>query len=209
MKVYNFDSVLRTNGIENPSDSQLYHIVDMLESIGIKIQSSGPWVAGGAVLRTFMGLAIDTDLDIFFPNELSYTAAKLILEKNAKLVRETKFSNTFEFTVEHTNKELTVTIQLVKYVYSDKISDIIQNFDLSICQLGFDGERIVCPEESIEDLRAKRMTIHSDRITHPGSTLKRIIKYAQRGFYVTNENIQNFANQWIVGEGESLLEDRY
>lgn len=209
MKVYDFDSILKDNGIENPSDSQLYHIVDMLESIGIKIQPNGPWVAGGAVLRTFMGLTIDTDLDIFFPNEPSYLTAKLILEKNAKSVRETKFSNTFEFLTDHFGKEIVITIQLVKYVYGDKISNIIQLFDLSICQLGFDGERIVCPEESIEDLRRRRMTILVENITHPGSTFKRIIKYVGRGFYITNENLQEFADNWIVGEKERFFENKY
>lgn len=198
MKVFNFKSVLESNGIQNPDDCELFHIIDLLEAIDIKINPNGPWVAGGSVLRTFMGLPIDTDVDLFFPNESVYNVSLELLRKHATFIRESKFSHTFEILLEYHGREMKVKTQIIRQVYKEKAVDIINGFDLSICQIAFDSERIVCPQETIEDLKSKRMTILINNITHPVSTLKRVLKYSQRGYTVDDKNLKEFTDNFFI-----------
>lgn len=212
MKVYDFNAVLESNGISNPEDSELYHIVDCLECIGIQINAKGPWIAGGAVLRTFLGQPLSTDIDIFFSNESQYNEAYEKMEKNALFQLKTQFSSTFKILVEHKGKEIEHKIQLVKFVYAEKAVNIIGVFDIDICQIAFDGKRIVVPESSLEAIKSKKMSIHVDRITNPAHTFKRVIKYTSRGFSIDEKNLQEFANRFIIGntiDNESPTTDRY
>ena len=203
MKVYNFKEILEGNGVENPEDSPLYHFCDCLDAIGVKIEPTGPWICGGSVLKTFLGQPLDTDIDLFFAGQVTYNDALTKMGKNAKLTRETALSHTFDCLFEHSGKEYKQQVQLVKYIFKPKASEIIDTFDLSVCQIAFDGERVVAPESSIEDMKNNRLTINVDKVTMPGSTLRRIIKYVKRGFTVDDKNLQAFSDRFLEGESEA------
>jgi hypothetical protein len=212
MKVYNFNSMLESNGIVNPEDSELYYIVDCLKSIGIVIDPKGPWIAGGAILRTFLNQPLNTDIDLFFNSLCQYDEAYKKMKDNALFVVESKFSSTFKILIEHKGVEKEHKIQLVKFIFSEKAMDIINKFDINICEIAFDGNRVIIPEESIDGIQTKKMKIHVDRITHPAHTLKRTIKYVSRGFSIDEKNIQEFANKFISddnGSNNQIFSDRY
>jgi hypothetical protein len=210
MKVYNFNSILESNGISNPEESELYYVVDCLQAIGINVNPKGPWIAGGAILRTFLGQSLDTDIDLFFCNESQYNEAYGKMKDHALFVTESEFSSTFKTLVEHRGVEKEHKVQLVKFVYSEKAVGIIGVFDINVCEIAFDGKRIIVPEESLEGIKSKRMKIHVDRITYPTHTFKRVVKYSQRGFTIDEKNLQEFAYKFIiqpVSKSQSL--DRY
>lgn len=210
MKVYDFNTILESNGISNPEDSELYYVVDCLQAIGIKINPKGPWIAGGAILRTFLGQSLDTDIDLFFVNQGQYDEAYEKMKKNALFITESEFSSTFKTLVEHKGVEKEHKVQLVKFVYSEKASGIIGVFDINVCEMAFDGKRIIVPEESLEGIKSKRMKIHVDRITYPTHTLKRVMKYVSRGFAIDEKNVQEFANRFIKEPNlKSQSLDRY
>jgi hypothetical protein len=178
MKVYDFNTILESNGISNPEDSELYYIVDCLKSIGIDVNAKGPWIAGGSVLRTFLNQPLNTDIDLFFSNQNQYDESYKKIKNNALFVTESKFSSTFKILIEHKNVEKEHKIQLVKFVFSDKAVGILEGFDIDICEIAFDGKRVVVPEESLRGMLDKKMKIHVGRVTHPGHTFKRVVKYA-------------------------------
>lgn len=211
MKVYDFNSILESNGITNPEDSELYYIVDCLKSIGVNIDVKGPWIAGGSILRTFLSQPLNTDIDLFFSNQGQYDEAYKKMKDHALFVVESQFSSTFKILVEHKSIEKEHKIQLVKFVFSDKAVGVLERFDIDVCQIAFDGKRVVVPEESFEGIRNRKLKIHVDRITHPGHTLKRVIKYVSRGFEVDEKNIQEFANKFISNPNDSIVQslDRY
>ncbi len=198
MKVFNFENILLENGIKDPLDSEIYKFVYNVESIGITICKDGPWIAGGAILKTFIGEPIDTDIDVFFASNEQLYECFVKMEKNSKLVSESKFSKTFEFLSEHNGVESTKKIQFVNYVYKPKASEIISEFDINICQFAFDGERIVVEDDVLEHVRNRKMKILVDKITHAGSTLKRIVKYSRKGFVATDENLNEFNQKFLL-----------
>lgn len=210
MKVYDFNTILESNGISNPEDSELYYVVDCLQAIGINVNPKGPWIAGGSILRTFLGQSLDTDIDLFFVNQGQYDETYEKIKKNALFVTESKFSSTFKTLVEHKGVEKEHKVQLVKFVYSEKASGIIGVFDINVCEMAFDGKRVIVPEESLEGIKNKQMKIHVDRITYPTHTLKRVMKYVSRGFAIDEKNIQEFANKFIKEPNlKSQSLDRY
>ncbi len=202
MKVYNFKQLLETNGISNPEDCELYHIVDSLEAVGIKINPSGPWIAGGAVIRTFLNQPLDTDIDIFFKDITQFTIADKNIKDKATFIEESKFSKSYQCIFEHKGVERIHKIQLISFLMAEKASEIISKFDISICQIAFDGERVIMPEKTLEDIKSKNAKILVDVVSFPGSTLKRIVKYAGRGYQFSAKNLQEFADKYIVGERE-------
>lgn len=199
MNVYNFKQLLEENGINNPLDSDLYHITDCLESIGVKISPEGPWIAGGSVMKTFMGQPLDTDIDVFFKDAPQYEHHVKIMDNNAIVSKETTFSKTYDFIIEHNGVVSRRTIQLINFVYRNKASEIIDTFDLSVCQIAFDGERIVVVDGVLDDIKNKRVKLHVDNLTQPGSTLKRIVKYAGRGFTFSCEDLDAFNHRFVIG----------
>lgn len=198
VKVYDFNTILESNGIANPEDSELYYIVDCLKSIGIVIDSKGPWIAGGAILRTFLNQPLNTDIDLFFSNQGQYDESYKKMKDHALFVVESQFSSTFKILIEHKGVEKEHKIQLVRFIFSEKAIGIINVFDINVCEIAFDGSRIVIPEESLEGIQTKKMKIHVDRITYPVHTLKRIMKYVSRGFAIDEKNIQEFADRFVI-----------
>lgn len=199
MKVYNFKEILEQNGINQPLDSELYYITDCLEAIGIKINSLGPWIAGGSVMKTYLGEPLDTDIDIFFNGTEQFLKAEASMKKNATLVKDTTFSKTYDFTIEHKGKESKKTVQLIQFIFKEKASEIIDTFDLSVSQIAFDGERIVACDGVLEDIKNKHIRVNVDKISQPGSTLKRFVKYASRGYSLSTEDLDAFNHRFIIG----------
>jgi len=202
MKVYNFKQLLEQNGITNPLDSELYYITDCLEAVDIVINPKGPWIAGGSVLRTFLGQPLDTDIDIFFANAVQFNACNEKMKEHAILTKDTSFSQTYDFIIEHKGQDIRKTIQLVNFVYKDKASEIIDTFDISVCQIAFDGERVVMCDNVIDDVKNKHITLNVNNIQQPGSTLKRIVKYVSRGYSVDCKELDAFSNKFIPGTGQ-------
>jgi hypothetical protein len=199
MKVYNFKQLLEENGIIDPESSELYNIIDCLEGIGINIKTEGPWIAGGALVKTFMGEPLDSDIDIFFKTYDQHVDASYALNNYAKFIKSSKFSETFEFTGEYKGVDKKYTIQLVTFAINNKASELIESFDINVCQIAFDGERVVVADGVIDDIRNKKMKLILNKITHPGSTLKRIVKYAHRGFDVDTKDLDEFNNKFVFG----------
>jgi len=70
-------------------------------------------------------------------------------------------------------------IQLVKSIWYDDPQHIIDTFDFTVAQFATDGKFLYANPTSFIDLSRKRLVLH--RMTFPASTLRRLIKYANKG----------------------------
>lgn len=198
MNGYDSFSFLKSHGYENPEESELFTYSNYLDVIGITINPNSPWVIGGSVLRTIHNEPLNTDIDLFFKNDSIYKDSLKRMKDNAKFISKTKFSDSFECIFEHNNEDKTRKIQLISCSMGETIKDITSKFDIDVCRIAFDGNSIIASEEVMDGILHKKMKIDVDVVTHPALTLKRVVKYAGRGFEVSDENLQAFADKFII-----------
>lgn len=72
-------------------------------------------------------------------------------------------------------------VQLIKLVWYESAEHLIDTFDFTIAQFATDGDELVFNPISFLDLSRKRLVLH--RLQFPASTLRRLIKYTQKGYY--------------------------
>lgn len=142
---------------------------------------TGPWIAGGAPLRWSKGYSVElSDIDVFFKNESQFQ----------ELYRKLKADDWYEtFTSDNAitmkdmswrsnRKPFNQTVQLIRKKYYDWAEQVIDSFDLSVCQVAYDGYKFIYGETTKEDIDNKivRSVHRNDHI------LKRTIKYMLYGF---------------------------
>lgn len=144
-------------------------------------------------LNDALTAAYETDeFEVIEPGHFAlFSAAK---KKTKKLFAE-------DVTVEHkhsTNNAITYTvsidkdhptwkIQLIKRNYYNTVKDVIDDFDITVCQIALDNivEPVVGPQFA-EDVAAKRLRFN--KVT-PGSA-KRLIKYWTYGYIPSDNTLQ-------------------
>lgn len=210
MNNYDSFSFLKSLGYENPEESELFTYSYYLDAIGITINPNSPWIIGGSVLRTICNEPLNTDIDLFFKNDSIYADSLKKIKNNSKFISKTKFSDSFECIFEHNNEDKIRKLQLISCSMGETIKDITLKFDIDICRVAFDGNSIIASEEIVDGILHKKMKIDVDVVTHPALTFKRIVKYARRGFEVSDENLQAFADKFFIKTPESIVnEDKY
>lgn len=207
MSTVKLDSFLQRSGVtlENTTLARLLKMVPTLTS-------EGPWLAGGALRKTVLGQKPDTDFDFFFKNEEQLNEFARFLEDhgNATEIQSTEHAKTYLLTVpddpeadndvdepvligkltKPTKKQQftadgvpgkTAKIQLIHFKFYANAAEVIDSFDFTLCQFAFDGETLTYADFALFDAARKRLVIH--KITYPVSTMRRLLKYQQQGFY--------------------------
>lgn len=172
---------------------ELQKRLEILPPVGVH----GPWLAGGALRRTVMGQALDSDLDFFFASPEQCEAFCGAVRPLAKTVRETKLNKTF--TIEGDGAKLVV--QAIHVAYYDSPAALIESFDFTLCQLAWDGEFLWCGPLTLWDLGRKRLAVN--RITYGVSSVRRLLKYSRQGFTVCNGAIAELLKQ-VAQKPETL-----
>ncbi len=95
--------------------------------------------------------------------------------------------NAITYTVSIDKDHPTWKIQLIKRRYYDTIKDVIDDFDITVCQIALDNciEPVVGPQFA-EDVAAKRLRFNK---LSPGSD-KRLIKYWTYGYTPSDNTLQ-------------------
>lgn len=134
---------------------------------------TGPWICGGAVRRFFQDLPLTTDIDYFFQNQTQYYQVRLPYEQQYLMTHNTMHHSTFRVDG--------VTLQLIQTHFSPGIFDHMDQFDFTICQTGWDGERFWMSQRAYEDIQSWILnpTYFIDTLT---GTWTRILKYAHQGY---------------------------
>jgi hypothetical protein len=163
-----------------------------------KCSVAGPWIAGGALLRTYTGQPLDSDIDVFFQTKEQYEAYVMDLTlRSYKGLSEVRKSSDFlvkETIVSEWHTTLTVDymdrtwkIQCVTFVYFKDISELFGSFDFDVCMWAYDGQTVHAFESTIESVKTKKISLK--KINYPSVTLKRLVKYMRQGYDVNDTDV--------------------
>lgn len=183
------------------------HITD-LEPVSIILpdEKQGPWIAGGACLRWYQGQPVgDSDIDVFCANA-----------RQAQGVIDT-IKSYGRYSVKHTSENATTlyyspkdlvgnvdwVIQVITKRYYADMQEVIDNFDLSVCQIATAGEQWMLGEHTARDVREKNLRM---RLPLAPDAVKRLVKYWTYGYRpvdgMMEAIIANPEGNWKFNPGE-------
>jgi hypothetical protein len=140
----------------------------------------GPWIAGGAALRWYQDQSVgDSDIDVFCANE---EQAKRTIDYIKSYGRYTvKFDSTNALTLSYWDKDntRTWTIQVIKRRYFRSLKEVIDNFDISVCQIGTSGNDWLLGKDTARDIRGRNLRMNMP--LQPDAA-KRLAKYWTYGY---------------------------
>lgn len=172
-------------------------IFDEIPYLNEILELGGVYLAGG-LLRTLTSSTEElspekTDVDLFFETEMDLVRAKAFLEK-------TEYYQVYQCPL---NKLATYVfldgesdkwkLQLVTVDYYPDIVSVIDSFDFTCTMFGTDGKEFVYHKNAIKDTEEKHLVWH--KITYPASSLRRMMKYARKGYWMREEDYQEFVSK--------------
>ena len=158
-------------------------------------------VAGGCI-RSMLLREWPQDIDIFFKNKEAFEEFKRQSDQDNKVTYETENSVVYK---EHKIDGKVVPLNLVKIAYYETPEKCIETFDFTISQFALDKDQnIIATEGAILDLYGKRLVI--DKLTYPVSTIRRMIKFTKRGYYMCDGAIKSLFKD-VVAKPELINVD--
>lgn len=162
----------------------------------------GPWIAGGAALRWYQGLPVgESDIDVFCAN--AKQAADVIERIKSYGRYSVKFESENAVTLTYNSKDdwsKHWTIQIITRRYFSSLKEVIDNFDITVCQVGTAGNDWILGPSTARDIRE-----HNLRFVMPlqPDALKRLTKYWAYGYRPVEGTIEaiqsNPVAKWQFG----------
>lgn len=159
-----------------------------------EIVKLGGIVAGGyarylASEDEFMsGIYAYGDIDIFTPNHVEFCRVFNFLKEHS--VDYVSGFNNSRFTVanEEPDYNLIVPDTFRKFTTTQ---ELVESFDLTICQVALDKDGLHGTSDFYVDNRGDRIAFSRDyTITNPIGSMKRLIKYAKKGYEIKADQIE-------------------
>jgi hypothetical protein len=180
--------------------------VDDVEAVSVIKPNfhAGPWIAGGAPLRWFQGLAVGSnDIDVFCRNAKQAQDVIASVKSYGRYTTKYQSENAVTLKYENFDKDRSWTIQIITKRYFSSLQEVIDNFDISVCQIGTCGNEWIMNDLTAKDIREKNLRfvkdLHSD-------APKRLVKYWTYGYRPvpgTLESIQqNPDSNWQFSNDE-------
>jgi len=168
----------------------------------------GPWIAGGAPLAWYNDEAVTTDIDVYFKDEKAFNKLYNTFKEEEVEVKssgpghlfnffETKKKNKDVRIIHKSDNAITVrykekwTVQLIRHTYYKDPQAIIDNFDISVCQLVTDGyNNLVFGPDTLRDIRSNTLRIENYR----AGCVSRLVKYMAYGYKPVDGTLENIIN---------------
>jgi len=198
-------SILKDRGIEN-------RLLDNL----VEFLPNGAIIAGGFLTSVITEEDKSKDVDFFFASEQAFRDIIALLLKDAAFHKENgswaydgytikgdkmpdldKLGDIRYLVFEHPTRP---ALQLLRMVWYDSPEHVIDTFDLTIVQFAVTRAGLVYNPVSWIDLSRKRLVLH--RMQFPASTLRRIIKYAHKGFYACPGSLAKICEEIQAFKGD-------
>ncbi len=141
---------------------------------------NGPWMAGGATLRWYQGLPVgENDIDVFCKSKEQMQAVVDAVKSYGRY--STKHESDNAITLSYHNKAGTKywTIQIIKRRYFDSLQEVVDNFDITVCQIGTGGQEWLMNKNTARDIRERNLRMNMP--LHPDAA-KRLAKYWTYGY---------------------------
>ncbi len=163
-------------------DSNIFDLVDKLSSEGIRFM-----LAGGKVRDWFLNL--DTyestnDYDLWFPTQEDFSRGIKYFEGLCidGTVKE-KYVKGHLFEYHWKGERYSWKVQCMKTSFSC-VEELLQDFDIAACGIGYDGEYIYWTKDCLRDIRSKVIRFQKFR---PNKLVwPRVLKYINKGFSIAN-----------------------
>jgi len=173
------------DGDKNPP-AHVYHTVHNNDQEPVNVIEpnfiKGPWIAGGAPLRWYQNQPVDrNDIDVFCANALQ---AQAVIERIKSYGRfhvkaETENAVTIEYNKKDQGWGNGWVIQVITKRYYSSLKEIIDNFDITVCQIGTTGNEWLLGDYTAKDIRERNLRmslpLHQDAV-------KRLTKYWVYGY---------------------------
>lgn len=148
-----------------------------------KVQSAfsndGAWIGGGAIRRTLIGQALDSDFDFFFRSKDHFDEWLNNKPSGMSVTRETQHHVQLEGIIG--DSKIPIVVQGIHFqYYPEGAPTIIDSFDYTITQFALSGKSLYTTDMALWDLGRKRLSIN--KVTYPVATMRRMLKYTRQGF---------------------------
>lgn len=199
MQAFSLDDFWSRYGRQEYETTDFAKALERLPSVA----ADGPWIAGGSVRRLVTRKAQESDFDFFFKGEVQFDAFCKAVEKAGGFrTNESDFNITFcipavkakplgddEFSLG--GPELKV--QAIRIDYFESLNAVLESFDFSICQCGFDGSSLAFGPWTLWDLANNKLV--PGKLRYGASSLRRVIKYTRQGFTICGGGLANMLEQ--------------
>lgn len=158
---------------------------------------NGPWIAGGAALRWYQGLPVgDNDIDIFCANSMQAT---MLVEKIKSYGRfSTKHESDNAITLSYYNKDNKYwTLQIIKRRFFNSLQEVVDSFDISVCQIGTGGMEWLLGQDTARDIREHNLRM---RLPLQPDAAKRLVKYWTYGYRPVEGLLDDVLNNPIANQ---------
>jgi len=153
----------------------------------------GPWIAGGAALRWYQGLPVgENDIDVFCAS--AKQAADIIDNIKSYGRYSVKFESENATTLDYWSKDdynKRWTIQVITRRYFSSLDEIINNFDISVCEVGTTGNEWRLGTFTARDIREKNLRF---KMPLQPDAMKRLTKYWTYGYRPVEGTIEAIQN---------------
>lgn len=167
------------------------------------VSEQGPWIAGGAVRRLVTRKAQESDFDFFFKDEVQFDAFCEAIEKAGGFrTSESDFNVTFCIPAakakpigddEFSPSGPELKVQAIRIEFFETLNAVLESFDFSICQCGFDGARLAFGPWTLWDLANNKLV--PGKLRYGASSLRRVIKYTRQGFTICGGGLAEMLEQ--------------
>lgn len=141
----------------------------------------GPWIAGGACLRWYQGLPVgESDIDVFCAN--ARQASEVIERVKSYGSFQVKFESDNAVTISHHRKDewmTTWTIQVITRRYFGSLQEVINSFDITVCEVGTSGNEWELGPFTARDIRERNLRF---KLPLQPDAPKRLTKYWTYGY---------------------------
>lgn len=165
----------------------------------------GPWIAGGAVLRWYQGQPVgDSDIDVFCRSPQQATTLIEEIKSYGRFYVKHKSENAV--TIEYNNKDdfnKKWTIQIITKRFYQSAQEVIDNFDITVCEIATCGNEWIMNPQTARDIRERNLRFKMPLQTDAPKRLTKYWTYGYRPVEGTVEAIcSNVDVRWKYEPGE-------
>lgn len=138
-------------------------------------------VAGGAALRWYnnQSVAYVSDIDVWCTNSSDVQRINEHYQSKFDKVAFTKNANTYQTYVNGL-----YTIQVISHTYST-IDELLNSFDLSVCQIATQGSNFIYKEHFEQDVKQRVQRV----VKYHPTILRRVLKYSMYGYALNDADM--------------------